>query len=65
MQTEGLVSFSSAVLHAQRLHVAAQIPLDVLERRLFDGFHHEVVIGFNLEAEKEKAASLELIRMLV
>ncbi len=52
VQRESLLCLVSSNLPIQGLHVTIKLPLEVLERCLFDTVHQYVVLGFNLEVQK-------------
>lgn len=49
VQRESLLCLVGSHLPTQGFHVTVELPLEVLERRLFDVFHQNVVLGFDLE----------------
>lgn len=51
VQRESLLCLVGSNLPSQGVHVTVQLPLQVLERRLFDAVHQCVVLGFNLEVK--------------
>lgn len=53
VQRERLLCLVASDLSTQALHVTVQLPLEILQRRLFDAVHQNVVLGFNLNGEKQ------------